>query len=621
MPPGSKPLPTLSLSRPAKAGIIGAASGYECEWIGDWKMGELGERLRTAREEKELSLEDIAVATKVPLNYLVALEDETFDVFTSELHARGFLRNYAAYLGLDPDETTDLYHQAGGKPRARQRTQPGHLEPARGARSMLGVDLLLALVVIALLGLVGFSLYQGQTPQVAIVTSTVGPPPTPTVTPVPAVAGTSYTMDVHLNYAEHTVQVQQQIDYTNVTSQTLPNLMLNVHPNQSRNIFELNDVRVDMDGELIQPEVFPLGVALRVELPRELQPNEHMVLYMDYGLNLPRIDPAEEFSGGSFGYSKRSVSLGNWYPALAPYREDKGWYGLTDFPVGDPYVTEVADYQVTITTTEGIILAGTGKETREGNRWQFEAEQARSFAVAASDRYVVNTSQVGDSTVHAYYFPTNEEAGEVALETAAQALEFYEELYGAYPYDDYRLAETEFAGGMEFTGLTFLGSVFFDEYDGTTQTPLIPLTAHEVSHQWFYGLVGNDQVTEPWLDEAVAEYSAFLYYEEKLPEDTDWWWNYAVEQWAPAGKIDTLIYEFRNNRDYMDAVYRRGAQFMHDLRETMGDPAFFAFLQEYQRRYAYQLIKSRDFFALVQEFTTADLVPLQEEYFRQRILP
>jgi aminopeptidase N len=142
-----------------------------------------------------------------------------------------------------------------------------------------------------------------------------------------------------------------------------------------------------------------------------------------------------------------------------------------------------------------------------------------------------------------------------------------------------------------------------------------------VAHQWFYGLVGNDQLTQPWLDEAPAEYSAYLYYERYLPDDTDWWWFYAVDQWAPTGKIDNLIYVFRDNREYMDAVYRRGAQFMRDLRAAMGDPAFFGMLQEYQRRFAYQLATSRDFFALVQEFTTADLVPLQEEYFRQRILP
>ena len=233
----------------------------------------------------------------------------------------------------------------------------------------------------------------------------------------------------------------------------------------------------------------------------------------------------------------------------------------------------------------------------------------------------MSNSQVGDVTVHSYYFPNHADGGEVVLETATQAIALFTELYGTYPFSDYRVAETEFAGGMEFSGLTFLGSVFYDEYDGTTRTPLIPLTAHEVAHQWFYGLVGNDQLTEPWLDEAPAEYSAFLYYERYLPDDTDWWWFYAVDQWAPTGKIDNLVYVFRDNREYVDAVYRRGAQFMNDLRETMGDPAFFGFLKEYQRRYAYQLAQSRDFFRLVQEFTTADLVPLQEEYFRQRILP
>jgi hypothetical protein len=428
-------------------------------------------------------------------------------------------------------------------------------------------------------------------------------------------------MDVLLDYAEHRLDVSQRIDYTNVTSATLPNLMLNVHPNHSRGTFELNELKVDMDGDLVQPEIFPLAVTLRIELPRPLEPNEHVAVLLDYTLNLPKINPDEEFSGGGFGYSKRSVSLGNWYPVMAPYRGDKGWYSLKYFPVGDPYVTEVADYNVTITTTPGVIVAGTGKEIHEENIWHYEAEQARSFAFAASDKYQIVSTEVGDVTVHSYHFPNNEEAGQVALETTAQAVALFSELYGPHPFSDYRLVETEFAGGMEFSGVTFLGSAFYDQYDGSTRTPLIPLIAHEVAHQWFFGLVGNDQLTEPWLDEAPAEYSAYLYYERYLPEDIDWWWFYEVDQWAPTGKIDNLVYVFRDNREYMDAVYRRGAQFMHDLREAMGDPAFFGFLEEYQRRNAYHLAKSRDFFVLVQEFTTADLVPLQEEYFRQRILP
>ena len=583
-------------------------------------MGELGERLRSTREQREESLDQVAEATRIPLNYLQALEDEAVSTFTSDVHARGFLRNYSAYLGLDPEETSTLYDELRGTPRAKKEAVASPaVSGMRGRASMWAVDLLLGLVVLSILGMGALAIYQNQVHEEA--PPTAGPLPTVTVTPMPEFEGTSYTMDVHLDYDQHRVSVQERIDYTNATSETLSNLVLNVHPNHSRGTFKLNDIKVDVDGQLVQPEVFPLDVTLRVDMPRELQPNEHTTLFLDFALNLPKISPGEEFTEGAFGYSKRAVSLGNWYPILAPYREDKGWYSLTYFPVGDPYVTEVADYNVTITTTEGVTLAGTGQESRTGNRWHYEAEQARSFALAASDSYETATTQVGDVAVHAYYFPANQEAAQAVLETASRAMELFSEIYGPYPYSDYRVAETEFAGGMEFSGVTFLGSIFYDEYDGTNRNTLIPLTAHEASHQWFYGLVGSDQVTEPWLDEAIAEYSAFLYYERYLPGDTDWWWNFAVDQWVPMGNIDALIYEFRDNRAYVDAVYRRGAQFVHDLRQVMGDPAFFAFLQEYQRRFAFRLVKSQDFFSLVQEFTTADLVPLQEEYFRQRILP
>jgi hypothetical protein len=598
-------------------------------------MGELGEWLRGAREGRALSLEEASEQTRVPINYLKALEEEQFEVFSSGLHARGFLRTYATFLGLDPDKALELYAQTYAAPH-RRRAAPQAGEPApppldppglrgratgEGKRvSILVPDALLALVVLAIASLVALAAYQLRFRQL-VVAPTAGPIPTPSATPMPVFEGTRYTLGVQLDYTAHKLEVSERIDYTNVTSQTLTDLVLNVYPNHVRNAFKLGDLRVDVDGKLVPADLSPVDVRFRVQLPRELKPNEPVSLFLTFALNLPQISPSAEFSDAGFGYSKRSMSLGNWYPVVAPYRKDKGWYGLTYFPVGDPYVTEVADFHVTITTTEGVLVAGTGQATRSGNVWTYDAAKARSFAFAASDRYQESTRQVGAVAVHAYTFPGNEPASEAVLQTASQALELFEELYGPYPYSDYRVAETEFAGGMEFTGLTFLGSAFFDEYDGTSRSGLIPLTAHEVAHQWFYGLVGSDQVTEPWLDEALAEYSGYLYYERILPGDAQWWWTYAVDQWAPTGKIDYMIYEFRDNRSYVDAVYRRGAQFVRDLRKSMSDPAFFAFLQEYVRRYAYQLATSRDFFSLVREFTTADLVPLQEEYFRQRVLP
>ena len=601
-------------------------------------MGELGELLRAAREAKELTIDQVAEESRIQRAYLEALEAESFGAFSSELHARGFLRNYASYLGLQLDEVLALHDKTKGKTRARKAPfvpapASGQVRQAptatsstpaasRPGRTSIVGDMLLLLIGVVFLSIAGVYLYRRQA--VGQIQPTGGPTPTPTATPLPTFDGTAYTMDVNLNYAEHKLDVRQQIDYTNVTSTTLSDLMLSVHPNRSKGTFTLNDIKVDVDGEMVQPEVFPLDVTLKVVLPGELPPDDHVTLYLSYTLSLPRIEPDAQFSDASFGYSKRVISLGNWYPVLAPYRQDKGWYTLSYFPVGDPYVTEVADYHVTISATQGVIVAGTGLETHTGNRRHYEAKRARSFALVASNVYLIETAPVagaGGQVVHSYYFPGNEAAGRAALEAAAKAIELFTELYGSYPYLAYRVCETDFAGGLEFSGLTFLGSTAYDQYDGTSRTGLIPLSAHEASHQWFYGLVGNDQVSEPWLDEALAEYSSYLYYERYLPGDKEWWWDTQVKQYAPAGKIDMLIYQFRNNRDYMNAVYCRGAEFVQDLRETMGDPAFLAFLKEYVRRYAYQLAASRDFFTLIQEFTTADLMPLQEAYFRQRTVP
>ena len=273
-------------------------------------MGELGERLVAAREARELTLDQVAEATRIPLSYLEALEIEDFEAFTSDLHARGFLRNYASFLDLDQDELVGLYDQLRGNPRARQATlssEAGGVSAGRvptgrasaGRASTLAVDALLVLVLVAIVGLGAFSVYQRQTNGAA--PPTPGPPPTPTATPMPVHEGTAYTMDVFLNYEEHKLRVQERVDYTNVTSETLPNLMLNIHPNHSRGAFKLNDIKVEVDGELVQPEVNLLDVTLRVDLPQELPPNDHVTLYLEFALELPRINPGEEFNKASFG--------------------------------------------------------------------------------------------------------------------------------------------------------------------------------------------------------------------------------------------------------------------------------------------------------------------------------
>ncbi|NUM46537.1 MAG: hypothetical protein HUU38_17675 [Anaerolineales bacterium] len=148
------------------------------------------------------------------------------------------------------------------------------------------------------------------------------------------------------------------------------------------------------------------------------------------------------------------------------------------------------------------------------------------------------------------------------------------------------------------------------------QNYLTIIAAHETSHQWWYALTGNDQAIEPWLDETLATYTEHLFYEHYYPELVDWWWEFRVDYYAPRDCcVNATIYQYGDPRAYINAVYLRGAYFMQELRDIMGDTAFYAALQTYAQRYRDSFSTARDFWAIMGEYTTEDLTPIRQRYF------
>jgi cytoskeleton protein RodZ len=182
-------------------------------------MGELGDRLRKAREAKGLTLEQIEEVTRIRRRYLQALEEEDFGQLPGEVFVRGFLRNYALALGLDPEEVL----AAGGlkvpSPLPPAQEQPVQIldeplaaEPGRQWMLVTGISLMVLIAV----GLAGWTLWRylgpaSATPQPSA-TATVEasatatrsalaaepgiistPSPTPTATEEPTVTRTPAT--------------------------------------------------------------------------------------------------------------------------------------------------------------------------------------------------------------------------------------------------------------------------------------------------------------------------------------------------------------------------------------------------------------------------------------------
>ncbi len=80
--------------------------------------------------------------------------------------------------------------------------------------------------------------------------------------------------------------------------------------------------------------------------------------------------------------------------------------------------------------------------------------------------------------------------------------------------------------------------------------------------------------------------------------------------------MDSSVYSFGTFRDYVDAVYLNGANFLDDLRSRIGDEAFFAFLKDYAKMYSHRIATTADWFALLRTHTTKDFSDLMAEYFQ-----
>jgi hypothetical protein len=357
------------------------------------------------------------------------------------------------------------------------------------------------------------------------------------------------------------------------------------------------------------------GAQLRIPLADPLPPGGRLDLSISFDSNLPA-------RNAPYGYTERQANLGDWYPFVPPYIPGEGWLIRQPAGQGEHLAYEPADFLVDFelsspTTAGGQPLIVAASALPEGEEQMYRLEAGRAFAISISPLYQVQETSVGDVAVLSYTFPYHAAADRPALDESAKALGVFNQIFGLYPHSSLSVVEADFLNGMEYDGLIFLSHAFYDYYPGDQKSNLTLIAAHEVAHQWWYGLVGNDQAREPWLDEALSTYSESLFYEKAYPQMESWWWENRVTFHQPEGWVDSPIDQFgpQDFYPYRDAVYLRGALFLEDVRQGMGDEAFFAFLRDYLKRFSYRQARGEDFFVLAKAHSAADLDSIIGAYF------
>lgn len=345
---------------------------------------------------------------------------------------------------------------------------------------------------------------------------------------------------------------------------------------------------------------------LRIPLDIPLSPDEKVEIYMEYIVELPQnID--------RFGYGKNVFNFGNWYPVLAVF-DEKGWNLDPYYTLGDPFYSDIANYQVKITTPKDIVVAASGNILSEKNKgdkkiYIIEGKLIRDFAWAASTDFKIKEVETEGTTMKIYSLKKDVAMEKFTAQVGIDSIEIFSRIFGQYPYGQYSIVMTEFPTGMEYPGLVFIGKDFYNShYKDYLETVIV----HETAHQWWYGVVGNDQIDEAWLDEALATYSEVIYISEKYGEDEGKnYYNYAIETGYEYGKdildkdsrVVKPLNKFSGWDDYGLLVYTKGAMFLEEIKKEFGEEILYDILNKYYNRYKFHIARTEDFLKICEEVT------------------
>ncbi len=397
--------------------------------------------------------------------------------------------------------------------------------------------------------------------------------------------------DVTVDYQAKSAVISQRIQFLHREAVALDQIVLDVQANQWRDSFSLAELTIAG-----QPAPYQLELNhLLIDLDAPLAPGCWLEISLLFHLSVAEIRDGLRSYRGFLGYSPRQLNLGHFLPTVAA-RLGGDWRIHAPAGIGEQIVNAVADWEINLTVdnaSESLKLAAPGSVTARGDQsWTIQLRQSRDFALSLSEEFALTEQQLADGRSLAVYSFADAQVNDRGLimdgaahtaQEGIKALELFERLFGRYPYDRLVIVQGDFPDGMEFTGLVFVGSAWFYAFDGTEKNYLTLISVHEIAHQWWYARVGNDAALNPWLDEALATYSEYLYIEAYYPDEKNWWWYFRVAVYLPEGGVDSAVYEFRTPREYINAVYLRGAQMLQNLRDNIGDDSFFQLLRSYYK--------------------------------------
>ena len=297
-------------------------------------------------------------------------------------------------------------------------------------------------------------------------------------------------------------------------------------------------------------------------------------------------------------------SMSQWYPKICAY-DKNGWH--PNPYVGREFYGEYGTFDVDITMNQDFVIGGTGEITHEVNRkgkktWTFHAENVHDFVWAADKDYQHDVVKMENGLkIHFYYLKNQEleENWKKLEEYTPKMFEYMNAHFGQYPYPVYSVIQGG-DGGMEYpmatliTGKRKVGS-------------LVGVTAHELAHSWYQGILGFNESLYGWMDEGFTSFASDevmdqLFPRPQAPVHLDALNGYI--SLATSGKeepMNTHGDHYNTNFAYGAAVYNKGETYLYQLKGMMGDELFYKTMKRFFNTYRFKHPNDLDFIRIAEK--------------------
>lgn len=420
----------------------------------------------------------------------------------------------------------------------------------------------------------------------------------------------------------------------------------------------INQLNFKVNGISAKMEDHPEHIDIvKLILPKPLVPGEAISISTPFHVKLPF-----NFSRG--GFDGQTFQVSQWYPKPAVY-DQNGWHPIPYLDQGEFY-SEFGSFDVRITLPSDYVVAATGNlQDQDERKWlidrkevpttigkkspltkpktqkrkaptaigkssreiasekaatktlHFLQDNVHDFAWFANKNFIVNhdTCQLLSGRVidvFTYYTKEEKATWNASVTFAKDAIRFYSNEVGEYPYDVISAVQgpQSFGGGMEYPTITIISPM-------PTSKDLDITMAHEIGHNWFYGILGSNERDHPWMDEGINSF-----YEKK----------YTESKYGPSSQEEEILFQTKAHRhtdqpiettsqqfsssNYGLVAYHKTAEWMSFLEEKLGKDVFRKTMQDYYKDWKFRHPQPADFKSEVEKVSpqvAEELFPLLQQ--------